>query len=184
MAQETKQTQVPRLCSTGCGFYGDPRTNGMCSICYKGSLQMTNTSSRVNETVSVPEVSSSLSSLEESLSASSTSVTPAGVTEEVETLGSSEKAETKTQEVTASGSDASTSSATTDSAKSKPKKNRCFICRKKLGLTGFDCRCGNVFCSVHRYTDVHNCAFDYKADGAEKIRKENPVIVCEKVTKI
>lgn len=67
---------------------------------------------------------------------------------------------------------------------SKPKKNRCFTCRKKLGLTGFGCRCGHLFCSVHRYTDIHSCSFDYKADAAEKIRKENPLVVGVKIQKI
>ena len=68
--------------------------------------------------------------------------------------------------------------------KSKQKKNRCFMCRKKVGLTGFECQCGNVYCGVHRYSDVHNCSYNYKADAAEKIRKENPVVVGEKIQKI
>lgn len=50
--------------------------------------------------------------------------------------------------------------------------------------TGFECRCGNVYCGMHRYSDVHSCSYNYKADAAEKIRKENPVVVGEKIQKI
>lgn len=65
-------------------------------------------------------------------------------------------------------------------------------CRASLGLidTGdrfidrFECRCGNVYCGMHRYSDVHSCSYNYKADAAEKIRKENPVVVGEKIQKI
>eukprot|EP00088_Acartia_fossae_P050200 TRINITY_DN5606_c0_g1_i1.p1 TRINITY_DN5606_c0_g1~~TRINITY_DN5606_c0_g1_i1.p1 ORF type:complete len:234 (+),score=87.22 TRINITY_DN5606_c0_g1_i1:353-1054(+) len=67
---------------------------------------------------------------------------------------------------------------------SKKKKNRCLSCKKKVGLTGFTCRCGGLFCSIHRYSDKHECAFDYKALGAEEISKSNPVVVAEKVAKI
>lgn len=66
----------------------------------------------------------------------------------------------------------------------KPKKNRCFMCRKKVGLTGFGCRCGNLFCGIHRYSDKHNCPYDYKAEAADKIRKENPVVVADKIQRI
>ncbi|KAI3372386.1 hypothetical protein L3Q82_022888, partial [Scortum barcoo] len=66
----------------------------------------------------------------------------------------------------------------------KPKKNRCFMCRKRVGLTGFDCRCGNLFCGIHRYSDKHNCPYDYKAEAAAKIRKENPVVVADKIQRI
>ena len=44
----------------------------------------------------------------------------------------------------------------------KKKKNRCLSCKKKVGLTGFTCRCGGLFCSIHRYSDKHECNFDYK----------------------
>jgi len=66
----------------------------------------------------------------------------------------------------------------------KKKKNRCLTCKKKVGLTGFTCRCGGLFCSIHRYSDKHVCGFDYKALGAEEISKSNPVVVAEKVAKI
>ncbi|XP_048039736.1 AN1-type zinc finger protein 6 isoform X6 [Megalobrama amblycephala] len=101
------------------------------------------------------------------------------------TRGKRKLDETSDPTETISASELDVSEKTSDvPEQSKPKKNRCFTCRKKVGLTGFDCRCGQLFCSIHRYSDVHNCSFDYKADAAEKIRKENPLVVGEKIKKI
>ncbi|XP_035012223.1 AN1-type zinc finger protein 6 [Hippoglossus stenolepis] len=88
--------------------------------------------------------------------------------------------------VSPSASESEVSAGTSVEAEKKPKakKNRCLTCRKKVGLTGFDCRCGNIFCSTHRYSDRHNCTFDYKADAVEKLKKENPVVGGEKIQKI
>jgi hypothetical protein len=44
----------------------------------------------------------------------------------------------------------------------KKNKNRCFVCNKKVGLTGIECRCEGVYCGVHRYPSQHACAFDHK----------------------
>ncbi|XP_071055252.1 uncharacterized protein [Onthophagus taurus] len=66
----------------------------------------------------------------------------------------------------------------------KKKKNRCATCRKKVGLTGFECRCGGLFCAVHRYSDKHDCSFNYREMGAQEIRRNNPVVVGEKIQKI
>ncbi|XP_055517146.1 AN1-type zinc finger protein 6-like isoform X1 [Leucoraja erinacea] len=243
MAQETNQTQVPMLCTTGCGFYGNPRTNGMCSVCYKDFLQRQNNNGRISPASanlssltdvypvlctegSPPEIPSSFSSSSTSghsspqplmgrgkrgrkqkekkgrsikregrkgrkrsvsnqlLLLSQESVTnPQNDGEHTE-----DKQEIPKKELQASTSKeiAQTSSNGQDKSPEKPKqkKNRCFTCRKKVGLTGFDCRCGNLFCGLHRYSDKHSCPYDYKADAAEKIRKENPVVVGEKIQKI
>jgi len=46
------------------------------------------------------------------------------------------------------------------------------------------CRCGGMFCGIHRYSDKHDCTFDYGALGKSEIAAANPVIVAEKVAKI
>ncbi|XP_059628863.1 zinc finger A20 and AN1 domain-containing stress-associated protein 5-like [Cornus florida] len=69
----------------------------------------------------------------------------------------------------------------------RPKRrevNRCVGCRRKVGLTGFRCRCGELFCSEHRYTDRHDCSFDYKTYGREAIARENPVVRASKILKV
>ncbi|KAG7576970.1 Zinc finger A20-type [Arabidopsis thaliana x Arabidopsis arenosa] len=62
--------------------------------------------------------------------------------------------------------------------------NRCSGCRKKVGLTGFRCRCGELFCSEHRYSDRHDCSYDYKTAGREAIARENPVVKAAKMVKV
>ncbi|PSS21545.1 Zinc finger A20 and AN1 domain-containing stress-associated protein [Actinidia chinensis var. chinensis] len=62
--------------------------------------------------------------------------------------------------------------------------NRCSFCRKRVGLMGFKCRCEHTFCSIHRYSDKHNCIFDYKVAGQDAIAKSNPVVKADKIEKI
>ncbi|KAH7436691.1 hypothetical protein KP509_05G031300 [Ceratopteris richardii] len=56
----------------------------------------------------------------------------------------------------------------------------CAACRKHKCLAGFKCHCGNTFCSTHRYSDKHNCTFDYKAMARKEISANNPFIKVEK----
>ncbi|KAJ0783580.1 putative transcription regulator A20-like family [Helianthus annuus] len=62
--------------------------------------------------------------------------------------------------------------------------NRCSGCRKRVGFAGFRCRCGDLFCGEHRYSDRHDCTYDYKTAGREAIARENPVVKAAKIMKI
>lgn len=66
----------------------------------------------------------------------------------------------------------------------KREVNRCSGCKRKVGLIGFRCRCGEMFCSEHRYSDRHDCSYDYKAAGREAIARENPVVRAAKILKV
>ena len=63
-------------------------------------------------------------------------------------------------------------------------RNRCFCCNKKVGLLGFECRCGYVYCSGHRHAADHTCAFDYGSFDRERLTKMNPVIAASKIDKL
>lgn len=62
--------------------------------------------------------------------------------------------------------------------------SRCATCRRRVGLTGFKCRCGLMLCGSHRYPEKHECGFDFKELGREQIAKANPVVKGEKLNKI
>ena len=43
-------------------------------------------------------------------------------------------------------------------------------------MTFIECKCGKFLCMKHRYVELHNCQYDYKAEWNEKFRKNNPII--------
>ncbi|XP_062221125.1 zinc finger A20 and AN1 domain-containing stress-associated protein 5-like [Phragmites australis] len=54
-------------------------------------------------------------------------------------------------------------------------------CQKRVGLTGFACRCGATFCGVHRYPERHACEFDFRAAGRDAIAFANPIMKVDKL---
>mmetsp|Transcript_10678 Transcript_10678/g.32130 ORF Transcript_10678/g.32130 Transcript_10678/m.32130 type:complete len:314 (+) Transcript_10678:66-1007(+) len=57
--------------------------------------------------------------------------------------------------------------------RSQQDATRCYACKKKIGLTGFQCQCGYFFCAAHRYAEDHACTFDHKARGREILAKQS-----------
>ncbi|GMT30683.1 hypothetical protein PFISCL1PPCAC_21980 [Pristionchus fissidentatus] len=80
--------------------------------------------------------------------------------------------------------DSAAPSPTPDVGPPAKKVNRCAHCKKRVGLTGFSCRCGGLFCGDHRYDTAHACNFDYKTMEREQIAKNNPVCVSDKIQRI
>ncbi|KAF7683453.1 AN1-type zinc finger protein 5 [Astathelohania contejeani] len=61
-------------------------------------------------------------------------------------------------------------------------KLTCSKCGKKLRMTNsFKCKCGNIFCNIHRFYDEHSCTFDYRSEAMEKLRRENPLVINKKI---
>ena len=51
-------------------------------------------------------------------------------------------------------------------------------------MTMFDCECGKILCSTHRYPFTHVCSVDKKEKNKDKIKEENQVVVNDKLLKI
>jgi len=185
------QPLFPSLCKNGCGFFSGIDSKGFCSVCYKKYLKKE--AAEKSEAGEADDTTSAVLA-QLSLEEAPAKVNPEEVEASLAEVAVAPVAEVKAEAIE---EDQPSSSSTTDGAtaavtiekeeepkETKKKKNRCFSCKKKLGLTGFSCRCGGLFCAVHRYSDKHECNFDYKAMGEKEISEANPLIVAAKVAKI
>ncbi|CAK9140368.1 unnamed protein product [Ilex paraguariensis] len=159
--------QGPVLCVNNCGFFGTAATMNMCSKCYK-DLTLKQEQAKLAASSIESFVNGSSSSNELELDVPVAVGTQAGPSE--------------LQVVSTEASGASALNEKEEKVKEGP--NRCNTCRKRVGLTGFNCRCGNLFCSIHRYSDKHDCPFDYRTAAQDAIAKANPVVQAQKLDKI
>nr|QYC07286.1 SAP10 [Tamarix hispida] len=162
----------PVLCVNNCGFFGSVATMNMCSKCYKDS---------VLKQEQAHLAASSFENIVNGSSSGSTNGTEPVIVCNIDFQV--DKAEPKIS-LPIEACPSAPVVGDTGEVKVKQGPNRCTTCKKRVGLTGFNCRCGNMFCATHRYSDKHECPFDYRTAGRDAIAKANPVVKAEKLDKI
>jgi len=156
----TQKPNSPVLCSNGCGFFGNPLTLNMCSKCYRDTQARLQQQQPPNNNNNDNNNSRLIPAIPDNIIEQGSA--PAGLVVQAAAEEQDKREERKVQSDT----------------------TRCFSCQKKVGLLGFKCRCDYVFCAMHRYSDKHECSFDYKSMNKAALQKANPVVQAKKLDKI
>eukprot|EP00002_Diphylleia_rotans_P013562 TRINITY_DN264_c0_g3_i2.p1 TRINITY_DN264_c0_g3~~TRINITY_DN264_c0_g3_i2.p1 ORF type:complete len:185 (+),score=31.32 TRINITY_DN264_c0_g3_i2:67-621(+) len=176
---------TPIMCVKNCGFFGNPATGNMCSRCFRTHAAAQSPSTPT----SVPTVNI----VQSTPPAEVQRIGPSAPIAIPSSHNSHNSSHSHSHSHNAGGASllgatpspgASPSSADAASSPLRRAMARCALCRKKVGLTGFQCRCSQTFCGDHRYPDIHNCSFDYKAHDRAALAEANPAVVASKITKI
>ena len=195
---ETRETFEHVQCANGgCTFFGRKETENMCSKCYKefkesqakdkggdsAEVKLAASAAPNPPSSFVPPAAAAAAaalSLSSSHTCSGSSACLAAPTPPPAPLSAAVPAPASSP---VEKEAAPAAVASPKKRKVQKNKKRCFCCRKKVGLTGIECRCGYVFCGIHRYPDQHECTFDFKAFDRAKIAKNNQKVVADKVVR-
>lgn len=146
-----------KLCISDCGFYGDFLTNDMCSVCYKKTLQPIDTTSIDDESMNC-----STSSIRDSDS---------------EDDDSDIRVEATDSDIRVEATDSDIRVKATDS-------DKCHVCKKRIGLLGFTCKCSGRYCALHRSSFDHQCTYDHAKEAKRLLEIQNQKVENYKVAKL
>lgn len=196
--ESVEQPSQPALCTNNCGFFSNPGCMGMCSMCFRdyASRQEKNDKEKSASCAVDPSISN-IADDDELMQDADPSPAGPDVPRTGSAISSVEQSCPGPAPSAAAGGEASIDRMpgpadplnTTAGSAGGPaplRKKRCTAhgCRKRVGMMGFKCRCGGVFCETHRYPETHSCEFDHKASERRKIAVDNPVIRGSKLDKI
>eukprot|EP00456_Euglypha_rotunda_P051448 TRINITY_DN4155_c0_g1_i13.p1 TRINITY_DN4155_c0_g1~~TRINITY_DN4155_c0_g1_i13.p1 ORF type:complete len:272 (+),score=39.37 TRINITY_DN4155_c0_g1_i13:92-817(+) len=145
-------------CVGGCGFWGDEKTENMCSLCYKKKYDI--------KTPSTSETPSAVPIM---------CIKGCGFFGMPKLKGMcsrcySSDSSTRRKEMKRHLRGAMTKIRAVRRFKlglrpQQKNKSKCWKCPRKVGITGIECRCGYIFCGEHRYASEHDCPYDFKKIG-------------------
>ncbi|XP_037002102.1 AN1-type zinc finger protein 3 isoform X2 [Artibeus jamaicensis] len=176
-SERSKAPSLPPRCP--CGFWGSSKTMNLCSKCFADFQK------KQPDDDSTPSTSNSQSDLfsgETTSDNNNTSITTPTLSPSQQPLLTELNVTSPSkEEYSQSENEASpvkrprlleNTERSEETSRSKQKsRRRCFQCQTKLELVQQElgsCRCGYVFCMLHRLPEQHDCTFDHMGRGREE----------------